>query len=213
MNYGELKDLAQQFLENEEATFVANLPLFVRLMEEEVYRRVQLPELRKNSTSTFTTGSPYVQLPSDYKSAYSIAVVVDSEYAFLQNKDVNFIREAYPNASTTGVPRYYAQFDDDTLIVCPSAASNYTLEMHYYYAPATLADEDDDDNTTWLSENAENVVLYGTLMHGYIYMKGEQDVIQYYRSKFEDAMMELQRIAEGRQRKDTYRSPDKRVQT
>ncbi len=210
MTYAELVELVQQYLENEETEFVANIPVYVRLCEEDIYRTVQLPFLRKNDTAlTFTGSNQYLTLPTDYLSAYSVAVTVSGEQNFLLNKDVNFMREAYPNSSTTGTPRYYAQFDNDQFIVAPTPASNYSVELNYYYKPETL----ETASTNWLSENGENALLYGTLYHGYVFMKGDQDVITHYKTQYQKAIDDLKMIAEGRNRKDTYRTADRRMPT
>jgi hypothetical protein len=210
MTYAELVTLLKQYLENQEATFVANIPVFVRLAEEDIYRTVQLPFLRANKTSlTFTGGIQYFTLPSDYLSSYSFAVINNGRFEFLLNKDVNFIREAYPDPAVTGVPRFYAQFSASQYIVAPSPASNYQTELNYYFFPETLATA----GTNWLSRNAENALLFGCLYHGYIYMKGDQDVANMYKEKYEAALGDLKTISEGRDRKDTYRVMDSRVPT
>jgi len=210
MTKSELYTLLQEYLENEETSFSTNRDLFVRLAEEDIFRQVQLPDLRKNSTSTFTASSPYLGTPSDYLAPYSMAVVVSGTYTFLVSKDVSFIREAFPSPTTTGTPRFFAQFDDDSFIIGPTPASNYTVELHYFYKPESLSEMDDDDET-WLSANAENALLFGALMHGYIYMKGDQDVIAGYTSQFQKAIADLKIIAEGRVKKDSYRQSDKRI--
>jgi hypothetical protein len=210
MNYGELKTAIQQYLEQEEDSFVANIPLFVRLAEEDIYRQVQLPDLIFNVTSECTVNEPYVATPLDYLSAYSLAVIVDGVYHFLLSKDVSFIREYWPDPTDTDVPKYFAQFDEDAFLIAPTPDEEYPLELHYFLKPASLS-SGDDETTTWLSENAENTILFGTLLHGYIYLKGDQDVIAAYKAAFDKAVADLKTIAEGRTRKDQYRKSDQRI--
>lgn len=212
MNKGELVTLCQEYLENEETSYVANIPLFIRLAEESIYRQLQLPDLRKTHTTAMTASDPYYTLPTDYLSSYHFMMTTGTDYVFLLNKDINFIREAYPDPATTGTPRYYAQFDDTKFIVGPTPAGNYAVELLYFYIPTSLADGADGDET-WLSTNAESALLFGTLLQGYIYMKGDQDMINSYKEQFAAAVGDLKIIVEGRARKDTYRIPDRRQST
>ncbi len=208
MTYTELVDLIQEYLENEETSFVANIPMFVKLTEEDIYRAVQFAYLRKTASLTFVGGNPSLDLPTDFLSVYSLAVD-NSGYSFLTSKDTNFIREAYPSASTQGVPRYFALTDEDSIIVGPAPASGYSAELQYYYKPESIVTAD----TNWVSENAESALLYGALYHGYVYMKGDQDVVNMYKEKYMQAIDALKVIEEGRKRKDTYRTSDSRAQT
>ena len=210
MTKSELYALLSSYLENEEATFLSNRDMFVRLAEEDIYRQVQLLDLRKNSTATFSASSPYLAAPADFLSVYEIAVIDSGSYSYLINKEVSFMREAFPSPSTEGLPRYYSMFDDDTLIIAPTPDDNYDVELHYFYKPESLADAAD-GGETWLSINAENALLFGALMHGYIYMKGDQDVIKSYVEQFQKALADLKIIAEGRNRKDSYRTSDRRL--
>lgn len=211
MIYSAVKTLVRDYLECEEATFITHIDDFTKFMEDDVYGKVQITDLRKNSTTALTPSTPYVQTPSDYLSAYSMAVVDGGEYTFLLPKDVNFMREAFPSASTTGLPRFYSHFDDDTFIVAPTPDSSYTLELQYYHHPASLSTSDSTE--TWLSINAINVVVFGIVYQGYIYLKGDQDVITQYKTRYEDAISNLLIVHEGRVRKDTYRTADRRVPT
>lgn len=210
MNKGEVYSLVQTYLEATEATFVDNIDMFAQLAEEDIYRQVQLPQLRKNSTAAFTASVPYLATPSDYLSSYSMAVVVAGQYSFLTSKEVNFMREVYPDPTVTGTPRFFAQFDGDTFIIAPTPTTNYTVELHYFYKPASISTLADNEST-WLSLNAENALLFGMVMHGYIYLKGDQDVMASYKGQFDKAVMDLKTIAEGRIRKDSYRNIDKRT--
>lgn len=210
MTKAELYALVQSYLEATETNFVSSIDQFVQLCEEDVYRQVQLPELRQNSTTVFSTGSPYLETPNDYLSAYAMAVIVAGRYSFLTSKEVNFMREVYPNPATLGVPRWFAQFDSDSFIVAPTPDSDYTVELHYFFKPPSLTTMGD-GGTTWLSEHAENALLFGTVMHGYIFLKGDQDVMAAYKMQYEKAIQDLKTIAEGRARKDSYRNIDKRI--
>lgn len=206
MNYTDLSTLIQDYLEVDETTFNTHIDQFVKNAEEEIYRRVQLKDLRKSATGTLTASSEYLDLPSDYLSTYHFAVD-NSGYSMLEHKDVNFMREAYPSASTTGVPRFYAEFDDDSFILAPTPASNYSYELHYFYKPTSIVDT----STSWLGNNAENALLFGSLVQAYIFLKGDQDVMAMYQGKFEEAIKELTILAEGRNNKDTYRKPNLRM--
>jgi hypothetical protein len=207
MNYTSLSTLVQQYLENEETSFVANMGQFVKSAEEEIFRHVQIPDLRKNSTSTIDDGEKYFSLPDDYLATYSIAAISSNTYSYLVEKEVNYLREAYPDQTVEGTPRFYATWDDDTMIVAPTSDGLYSLELHYFYRPVSLSEASpaDGTQTTWLSTNAENAILYGTIMHGYIYEKGDQDVIAAYSQKFQNALDQLKVLCEGMNRKDTYR--------
>lgn len=210
MNYGELKALAKDYLETDEDTFNANIAYFVSNAEEEVYRQVQLPDLKAIATNTTNSNDRYLSTPSDFLSPYTMAVLDADVYHPLINKDLSFMREAFPSTIVTGRPRYYAVYDDANFILGPTPDTEYTMELAYFYEPASLTTLGD-SGTTWLSENAENAILFGTLIQGYIYLKGDQDVIAQYQEKFASAVADLKIIAEGRDRKDSYRQSDKRI--
>lgn len=212
MTYAELVLLIQGYLENEETSFVANIPLFVRLTEEDIYRQVQLPFLRKLDTSkTMTVGSEELTVPSDHLATYAIYFYetgVNIRTALI-NKEPDFMREIWPVPGETRVPRFYSQYDDTKIVMAPPPGKEYAVEWSYYYKPETL----ETASTNWLSQNGENALLYGALMHGYIYMKGDQDVVAGYKEKYQNAIADLKIIAEGRNRKDTYRTSDRRIPT
>jgi hypothetical protein len=157
------------------------------------------------------TGSPYLALPADFLSAYSLAIMVGGEYRMLLSKDHSFMREVYPNPDVLGVPRFYALFDDETLMLGPAPNDDYSVELNYFYEPPSLTEDDDDSNTTWLSENGEQALLFGTILQGYIYLKGDQDVVAAYQNQYQTALAALKIIAEGRNRKDSYRKSDRRI--
>jgi hypothetical protein len=209
MNYAQLSQLVQQYCATTESSFVANMPTFVGLAEERIYNSVQLPAIRKNSTGTVTSEFPYVALPEDWLATFSLAVIDPSTngYLYLLDKDVNFIRAAYPSPLDTGIPQYYAQFDAATLILGPTPDDTYTVELHYYYYPETLVTA----GTTWLSENFESVLLYGAVREAYLYLKGEVDLTQMYEQKYQEALMLLKVLGDGKNRRDAYRSGQTRV--
>lgn len=211
MNYGELKTLVKSFLEVDETTFNANIGQFVQSAEEDIYRQVQLPALVKTVPLTLTPLNPFLDLPDDFLSPYYLAVTVGGEYQMMLSKDHTFIRETYPNPNLSGVPRFFAVFDDDTFIIGPTPDTDYDTELSYFFYPPSLALNDIDENETWLSINSENAILYGTIIQGYIFLKGDQDVMKQYSEQYDRAVSELKLIAEGRDRKDSYRKSDRRL--
>ena len=213
MNYAALSAAIQAYTENTEADFVANIPVFVQQAEQRIYNSVQFPSIRKNVTGVVSTTTPYLSAPDDYLASYSLAVIdANGEYEYLLNKDVNFIRQAYPKASDIGLPRYYALFGPTvsgstittelTFIVGPKPDANYTVELHYYYYPQSIVTA----STTWLGDNFDSVLLYGSLVEAYTYMKGEQDMMALYNQKFMEALALAKRLGDGMERQDAYRS-------
>jgi len=209
VNYTELVTAIESYVENDESSFVAQLPNFVQLAEERIYNSVQIPAIRKNQTGTLTSSNKYLTLPTDWLATFSLAVItpVTLEQTFLLNKDVNYIREAYPLPTDTGAPQHYAQFDADTLILGPTPDANYAVELHYYYYPESIVTA----STTWLGDNFESVLLYGALREAYLYMKGEADIIANYESKYQESLMLLKMLGDGKDRRDAYRSGQVRV--
>lgn len=202
MNYTQLTQAIQDYTETSETTFVSNIPNFVQLAEERIYNTVQLPAIRKNVTGTATTGNKYLSLPSDWLADYSIAIIqADGSNEFLINKDVNYIREAYPTPSSTGLPKHYAIFDATTFILGPTPDANYNVEMHYFYYPQSIVTA----NTTWLGDNFESVLLYGSLREAIIYQKGEQDMVNYYEQKYQESLALLKQLGDAKDRMDAYR--------
>lgn len=212
MNYTELVQAVQDYVESTEATFVSQIDTFIRQAEERIHRTVMIPELRKNATTTLSSGSQYLARPSDMLSVFSLAVYDgDGNYTFLLNKDVSFIRQAYPSASDTGTPKYYAQFDGDYaggggnghFIIGPTPDANYTAELHYYFDPPSIVTE----GTSWLGENAETALLYGTLLEAYRFLKGDADMMQAYEASYARALQELNTVG-VRSTRDAYRNTE-----
>ena len=202
--YASLKTAIQDFAENTETSFVTHLPDFIQAAEDRIFKLVDLEVFRKNATSALTSSDPYLSVPSDYLSAFSLSITNDSAKEFLLQKDVNYLQEYNPNPATTGTPRYYAFFDVDNFILAPTPDSSYPVELHYYYRPASLT-AGADSGTTWLSDNAPNALLYGSLVEAYIYMKGEQDVLGMYEKQFQEALSRIKDLAEARENSDAYR--------
>ena len=186
----------------------ADVNTIIRQAEQRIYYDVQIPVLKKNVTGNLTSGNRYLTTPDDYLATYSIAVNNNGTYEYLLPKDVAFLREAYPSTATTGVPRYYAIFDNDTFLIGPPPNQNYEVELHYFYEPPSLVDQ---PTGTWLSENAENALLYGCLFEAYTYLKGEQDLVALYAAKYKESLEALRMIGEGRNRSDTYRNGQPRI--
>ena len=209
MNYSQLVDLVQQYCATTESSFVANIPMFANLAEERIYNSVQIPAIRRNSTSTLTANYPYLTLPQDWLATFSLAVVdpYTNGYEYLLDKDANFIRAAYPDPDYAGIPKYYSQFDVASLLLTPTPDDSYTVELHYYYYPESIVTA----NTTWLSENFETVLLYGTIREAYLYLKGEVDLTQMYEQKYQESLGLLKVLGDGKNRRDAYRSGQTRV--
>ena len=214
MNYSELCTAVNSYTEN---TFPANmLAVFTEQAEKRIYNTVQIPSLRKNVTGSTTTSNKYLQCPLDFLSTFSLAVInpTTGAYTYLLNKDVNFIREAYPKPTSTGAPKFYAIFgprsDNEaelTFILGPTPDAAYGTELHYFYYPESIVTA----STTWLGDNYDPALLYGTLVEAYTYMKGEQDMIVLYNTKLGEALTQLKRLGDGLERQDAYRSGQARV--
>ena len=215
--YTGLTEAIQAYTQVNESTFVSNIPNFIKNVERLVNNTVQLPAIRRNVTGTVTSGFPYVDLPDDFLAMFSFAVqttdVDGTRYSYLLNKDVNYIREMFPYPGVEGVPQYYALFNvndsalpgvfNATFIMGPTPDQDYTVELHYYAYPTSLVDSS--TGTTWLSTNYPNVLLWGSLVEAYLYLKGEQDLVQNYQSKYDQAMQLLKQLGDGKDRQDNYR--------
>ena len=211
MNYTELSNAIQAYTENTEADFVANIPVFVEQAEQRIYNSVQFPSIRKNVVGVTTTNNKYLECPSDFLAVYSMAVIdASGEYEYLLNKDVNFIRQAYPQPTDTAIPRYYALFGPQSsnaaelsFILGPTPNAIYNIELHYYFYPPSISVA---PFTSWLGDNFDTVLLYASLVEAYTYMKGEQDMMQLYNQKFMEALALAKRLGDGMERQDAYRS-------
>jgi hypothetical protein len=212
MNYAALVTAISDYTENTFPTTV--MDTFITQAEQRIFNTIQFPSLRKNVTGTVTASNKYLSCPDDFLATYSIAVfpVGGGDYTFLLNKDVNFIREAYPNATSTGLPKYYALFGPTTnaglpttelsFILGPTPDITYSAELHYFYYPESITTA----NTTWLGDNFDSVLLYGSLVEAYTYMKGEADIMTFYDAKYKEAVALAKRLGDGMERQDAYRS-------
>jgi len=241
MNYSDLFITVKGYLENDFPDVVFNdstassstaaatytsteqVNTFITQAEQRIYNTVQFPSIRKNVTGATYSGNKYLSCPSDFLSTYSMAVInTDGSYAFLLNKDVNFIRESFPTPTDTGVPAYYALFGPATTSATPPVPTNelsfilgptpdaaYSVELHYYYYPESITTAS--SGQTWLGDNIDSVLLYGSLVEGYTFMKGEPDVIGFYEKKYQDALMLAKRLGDGLERQDAYRSGQARI--
>jgi len=203
MNYTQLVQAIKDYTESTETSFVSHIDEFIKQAERKIYNEVQLPYLRKNVTGNATLGNKYVQTPSDFLAVYSMSIIDgSSDQHFLLNKDVNFIREAYANASTQAQPKYYALFDHNTFILGPTPDSAYNVELHYYYYPTSIVTA----STTWLGDNYEQALLYACLVQAYTYLKGEPDLLANYEKQYQENMVQLKMLGDGKDRRDAYRS-------
>ena len=203
MTYTELQTLIKNYLENSETTFVGDLPQIIKQAEERRLKSVRLPNFRKNVTGALTSGNQFLTTPSDFLDNFSLAVIANNNMDFLYFRDVNFIREAFPNTTTQGVPKHYALYDDNSFIVAPVPDQNYSVELHYFYRPASIT-AGAGSGTTWLSENASNALLYGCLIEAYIYMKGNPELQAEYEKRYFQAISRLQNLGEADNTIDTY---------
>jgi hypothetical protein len=221
MNYTQLTAAICDYTQNFETDFVANIPVFVQQAEQRIYNTVQFPSIRKNVTGSITSANKYLSCPTDFLAVYSMAVIdATGAYEYLLNKDVNFIRQAYPNPTTdVGIPKYYALFgptvsgatisDELSFILGPTPDAAYSVELHYYYYPESITVAA--DGQTWLGDNFDTVLLYGSLVEAYTFMKGETDMMGLYDGKYKEALALASRMGNGLERSDAYRSGQYRV--
>lgn len=223
MNYSELVQAIQTYTENQfplvtladgsTVNATTQINRFIEQAEQRIYNSIQFPSLRKNVTGTLTIGTPYLSTPTDFLAPYSFAVIdASGRYNYLLNKDVNFIREAYPNPATTALPKYYALFgptvfvgtitNELSFIIGPTPDAAYTVELHYYYYPESIVTA----TTTWLGDNFDTVLLYGCLVEAYTFMKGDADLLTLYDGKYKEAIALAKRLGDGLERQDAYRS-------
>jgi hypothetical protein len=224
MNYAELFETIKGYVENDfpnqdwtnsagsgtvTLTGTEQINTFIKQAEQRINNSVQLPVHRKNVTGLTTAGNKYLNVPLDWLATFSLAVIhpVTQIQTFLLNKDVEFIREAFPPPDVLGTPQYYAIFDNTTFIVGPTPDVGYNMELHYYGYPDSIVTA----GTSWLGTNFDSVLLYGSLLEAYTFMKGEPDVIQNYIGRYNEALMQLKQLGEGKDRQDTYRTMQARI--
>lgn len=225
MNYNELFSQIQSYTENQfpamilangsSVSYTTQINTFIQQAEERIYNTVQIPSLRKNVTGNCTSSNKYLACPNDYLSTYSLAIInTDGTYEYLLNKDVNFIRQAYPDPTSTGLPRYYALFgsrlndpNELTFILGPTPNANYGAELHYFYYPESIVTA----GTSWLGDNYPPALLYGSLVEAYTYMKGEVDMLNAYNAKYQEALQQLNRLGTGLERGDAYRDGQAKI--
>jgi len=202
--YTQLQDAIKDFAENTETSFTNNLPIFIRAAEDRIFALVDLELFRKNATSTLTATDPYLSVPGDYLAPFSLQLTTAGSEDFLLLKDVNFVQQYNNDAGANAAPKYYSVFDVDNFILSPTPDQAYTVELHYYYRPASIT-AGVGAGTSWLSENAPNALLYGSLVEAYTYMKGEADMMQLYEQRFAQEIQRLKDLAEARENSDAYR--------
>ena len=222
MNYAELFETIKGYVENDfpntswtgsdgssvvTLTSAEQINTFIQEAEQRIYNTVQLLDLRKNVTGNVTSGNKYLSVPSDWLANFSLAVIdATGRYEYLLNKDVSYIRQSFPNPSTTGIPTHYAYFDENSYILGPTPDANYTVELHYFYYPESIVTA----GTSWLGENFDSVLLYGSLLEAYTFMKGEAEIIANYQQRYNEALTMLKQLGEGKNRQDMYRTPQAR---
>jgi hypothetical protein len=212
MNYATLVETIQAYTENDfpdtagsgGLTSAEQVATFVEQAEQRLYNNVQLLELRKNVTGNATAANKYLSVPSDWLANFSLAVIdpTSGAYEYLLNKDVNFIREAFPYPATTGKPTHYAMFDQNSYILGPTPDDDYEMELHYFYYPQSIVTA----GTSWLGDNFSSALLYGSLLEAYTFMKGEADVLAKYQERYNEALAQLKELSEGKNRQDMYRT-------
>jgi hypothetical protein len=189
-------------------TSAEQINTFIKQAEQRIFNTVQLLDLRKSVTGNMTSGNKYLSVPSDWLANFSMAVIdATGRYEYLLNKDVSFIRQSFPNPSATGTPTHYAYFDANSYILGPTPDANYAVELHYFYYPESIVEA----GTSWLGDNFDSALLYGSLIEAYIFMKGEQDINVEYQKRYDNAMAMLKQLGEGKNRQDMYRTPQTRL--
>ena len=203
--YDQLKQAIQDYTENSETTFVNNLPVFIRAAEERILKNIQLDLFRRNQVATMTASNQYLNCPSDFLAPFSLSYTDNSgNKNFAEFKDVSLVQLYNPNATATGAPQYYAQFDVANFILAPTPDSNYVVELHYLYRPTSIT-VGAGSGTTWISTNGELCLLYGALVEAYIFMKGEPDIMGLYDKRFQESIMGLKMLGEAKETTQEYR--------
>lgn len=204
MTYGELKQAVQDFTQSSETSLVSNLPLFIRMAEERILKSVRLNLFQKNATASTTSGNKFLALPTDFLAPMSLSLTISGTQEFLLFKNADLVQE-YIRDSSSGQPKYFGQYDVDNIILAPVPDAAYDVELHYMYRPASLT-AGADSGTTWLSENAEVALLYGTIVEAYTYLKGDQDMMVLYTQRFAEALSRLKNLGEALEPTDEYRT-------
>lgn len=218
MNYAQLFETIKSYVENDfpdtswtnsggtgtaTLTSTEQIDTFIRQAEQRIFNRVQLLDLRKSVTGTCTTSNKYLATPADWLATFSLAVIDnDGAYEYMLNKDVNYIREAFPDPNYEAKPTHYAFFDQTAFLLGPTPDANYGIELHYFYYPESIVDA----GTSWLGDNFDSVLLYGSLLEAYTFMKGEEDVLAKYQQRYDEALAMLKSLAEGKDRQDMFRT-------
>jgi len=202
--YTTLKQAIQDYVVSDEGTLITNLPIIVKQAEDRILNNAQLPNFRKNVIGRFSIGNKYLAIPADFIAPYSLAwyPVTTEQYTYLIFKEASFIYAAYPDATVTGDPKYYAIFDDNFFLIGPTSSGKPSAELRYFYRPASIVDA----STSWLGTNAESCLLYGCLLEAYTFQKGDPDVMEIYEKRYKEALQSLKVIAEGRNKTDSYRN-------
>ncbi len=198
-----LKTAIQDYTDNAETTFVSQLDRFIINAEERILKECQLAVFRRNVSGTFTASTKFLSKPTDFLAPFSLSVVNSSNNEFLLYKHVSFVQDYTPNPATEGVPLYYGDWNDESFIVAPTPSSSLNVELHYFYRPTSITATS--DGTSWLGTNAELAMLYGSLVEAYIFMKGEQDIMSAYETRFQESLRWLKNLGEAKQTRDEYR--------
>jgi len=207
--FATLKTAIQDYTDNTESTFVSQLTRFILNAEERILKECQLDVFRKNSQGSTTASTKFLSKPSDFLAPFSLSVVNDSSNEFLLYKHVTFLQDFTPNPSTTGVPEYYGDWNDETFLLAPTPNDAFTMELHYFFRPDSITATE--DGTTWLGDNAELALLYGSLVEAYTFMKGEPDLLTFYNNRYFESLQGLKRLGEGQQTSEEYRQDRVRV--
>ena len=207
--FATLKTAIQDYTDNSETTFDNNLTRFILNTEERILKECQLDVFRKNSQGSTTASTKFLSKPSDFLAPFSLSVVNDSSNEFLLYKHVTFLQDFTPNPATTGVPEYYGDWNDETFLLAPTPNDAFTMELHYFFRPDSITATE--DGTTWLGDNAELALLYGSLVEAYTFMKGEPDLLTFYNNRYFESLQGLKRLGEGQQTSEEYRQDRVRV--
>jgi hypothetical protein len=203
-----LWQMVQDYTENTESSFVSYIPTFVQIAEERIYSTVQIPALRKTWISSLTSGNRFLVLPADWLATFSVEITDnDGDSYYLLEKDAEFMRESFPKESVTGQPTHYGQYDDNAIILGPTPDTAYSVTLSYYYYPTSIVSA----GASWLGDNMQNVLLYGTLREAYLYLKGDDDLTAQYEQKYQEGIELLRILGEGKNRRDVYRRGQIRV--